>query len=247
MKPYPLVDDLLRPVLRVAMPRAGRLYAPGGTVHVVARCNNREFCFTSSEDFALLVALLREMLRTYEVPLYAYTLMSNHLHLLMKAPQAEALGRPLRWFMTESARAFHRARGRRGHFWERRYRACVVEDDLYALAALRYLDRNPVRAGLVADPSTYPWSSCAAYALGTPNPLITFHPSYLALSPYRKVRHRQYRTLLGASADPRIDARDPRWITQRAVGSAAFLTRYLPPRGRRRIIPVPPQIQALGG
>ena len=165
MKPYPLVDDLLRPVLRVAMPRAGRLYAPGGTVHVVARCNNREFCFTSSEDFALLVALLREMLRTYEVPLYAYTLMSNHLHLLMKAPQAEALGRPLRWFMTESARAFHRARGRRGHFWERRYRACVVEDDLYALAALRYLDRNPVRAGLVADPATYPWSSCAAYAL----------------------------------------------------------------------------------
>ena len=48
MKPYPLVDDLLRPILRVAMPRAGRLYAPGGTVHVVARCNNREFCFTTA-------------------------------------------------------------------------------------------------------------------------------------------------------------------------------------------------------
>ncbi len=247
MKPYPLGDDLLRPLLRVAMPRAGRLYAPGGTVHMVARCNNREFYFTTPADFEVLLAHLREMLRTYAVTLYAYTLMSNHLHLLLQAPKLDALGRPLRWFMTETAKTFHRLRGRRGHFWERRYRACLVDDDLYALAALRYLDRNPVRAGLVEDPATYPWSSCAAYALGTPNPLITFHPSYLALSPYPKVRQRQYRTLLLPSPDPQLDARDPRWTRQRAVGSAAFLTRYLPPRGRRRSVPVPPQIQALGG
>ena len=79
----------------------------------------------------------------------------------------------------------------------------MVEDDLYALAALRYLDRNPVRAGRFEDPATYPWSSCAAYALGTPNPLITFHPSYLGLSPYPKIRQRQYRTFL---APDRSDA-----------------------------------------
>ncbi len=243
---YPLAQDLLRPVLRVAMPRAVRVYAPGGTMHVVARCNNREFSFTTAEDFALLLAHLREMRRTYEVTLYAYTLMSNHMHLLLQAPTRDALGRPLRWVLTETAKAFHRARGRRGHFWERRYRAVVVEGDLYALAALRYLDRNPVRAGLVADPPTYPWSSCAAYALGTPNPLITFHPSYLALSPYPKIRQRQYRALLAPSPDPTADARDPRWSTQRAVGTTAFVARYTPRRGRRRIVPVPPHIQALG-
>ena len=82
MKPYPRVDDLLRPILGVAMPRPGRLYAPGGTVHVVARCNNREFSFTTSADFEVL------------------------------------------------------------------------------------LDRNPVRAGLVDDPATYPWSNCAALRPG---------------------------------------------------------------------------------
>jgi putative transposase len=247
MKPYPVAEDLLGPVLRVAMPRATRLEAPGSTVHVVARCNNREFYVTTPEDFEVLLAHLREMIRTYDITLYAYALMSNHIHLLLQAPKRDALGRPLRWFMTESARAFHRARGRRGHFWERRYRACLVEDDLYALAALRYLDRNPVRAGLVKDPATYLWSSCAAYALGAPSRLITFHPSYLALSPYPKVRQRHYRTLLLPSPDARLDARDHRWTTQRAVGSAGFLARYVPPRGRRRIIPVPPQIQALGG
>ncbi len=215
-------------------------------MHVVARCNNREFCFTTAADFELLLSHLRELIRTYEVTVYAYTLMSNHLHLLLQAPTHEALGRPLRWFMTETARAFHQARGRRGHFWERRYRASLVEEDAYTLAALRYLDRNPVRAGLVDDPTTYPWSSCAAYTLGTPNRITTLHPGYLALSPYAKVRQRQYRTLLAPSEDPQADTRDPRWSNQRAVGTAAFVARYTPRRGRRRIVSVPPQIQALG-
>jgi putative transposase len=109
-----------------------------------------------------------------------------------------------------------------------------VEDDRYALAALRYLDRNPVRASLVAEPPAYSWSSCAAYALGAPNPLITFRPSYLALSRYPKVRQRHYRTLLAPTDDPRADARDPRWTTERAVGSATFLARYGLQRGPRR-------------
>jgi putative transposase len=179
-------------VQRGQLPRAPRLHAPGSTVHIVARCNKREFYFTTAEDFHIRLAHLREMGRTYELTLYAYTLRSNHLHLLVQAPTSEALGRPLRWFLTETATACHQARGRRGHFGERRYRAVLVEDDLYTLG-LRYLDRNPVRAGRVADPATYPWSSCAAYALGTPNPLITCHPSYLALSPYPAVRQRHYR------------------------------------------------------
>jgi len=125
MKSYPLAEDLVRPVLRVAMPRAPRLVAPRGTVHVVARCNNRESYFTTADDFEVLLAHLREMVRTYEGTLYAYRPMSNHVHLLLPAPKLDVLGRPLRWFMTESARAFHRARGRRGHFWDRRYRACL--------------------------------------------------------------------------------------------------------------------------
>jgi len=157
VKPYPLVEDLVGPALRVRMPRAPRVVAPGGTMHVVARCNNREFYFTTGEDFAVLLAHLREMRRSYEVTLYAYTLMSNHVHLLLQAPKAEGLGRPLGWWMTETAKAAQRARGRRGYCWERRYRGCLVE-----------------------DPATSPWSSCAADALRTPNRLIKWHPRDLA-------------------------------------------------------------------
>ena len=116
MKPYPVIDELVRPVLRVMMPRAPRLVAPGGTMHVVARCNNREFYFTTPADFEVLLAHLGELGRTYEVTLYAYTLRSNHVHLLLQAPTHEALGRPLRWFLTDTAKAFHKAQGRRGPF-----------------------------------------------------------------------------------------------------------------------------------
>ena len=183
---YALAQDLLRPVLRVAMPRAMRVSAPGGTVHVVARCNNREFYFTTPEDFEVLLAHLRALIRTYDVTVYAYTLMSNHLHLLLQAP-------------TRDARA-----------------------------ALRSLDRNPIRAGLVEDPPASPWSSGAAYALRTPNPLTTFHPSYLGLSPYPAVPQGHYWALLAPSSDPTADARDARWSTQRAVGTGAFVARYTP-------------------
>ena len=89
--------------------------------------------------------------------------------------------------------------------------------------------------GLVADPAPYPWSSCAAYALGTSTPLITIPPSSLALRPSPKVRHRQYRTLLVPSADPRADARDPRWTTRRAVGGAAPLGGWPMDPGARKV------------
>ncbi len=167
MTTYRQIGDTLRPVLQIAMPRLPRIYSPGATMHVVARCNNREFYFAAPEDFEILLDHLGEMSSAYGVRLFAYTLMSSHIHLLLQSPDPDALGRPMRWFMTQTAKTFHRLRNRSGHFWERRYRACLVEDDLYALAALRYMDRNPVRAGIVEDPAAYAWSSCASYALGT--------------------------------------------------------------------------------
>ena len=225
---YPLAADLARPAGRVAMPRLPRLDAPGCTVHVVGRCNNREFRFTTAEHFESLLTHLGEMARSYEITLYAYMLMANHVHLLLQAPLTESLAQPLRWFFRETSRDWQHLQGHRGHFWERRYWSCLVEDDRYALAALRYLDRNPIRAGLVAEPTAYAWSSCAAYALGASNPLIQYHPSYLALSSYPKVRQRHYRALLAASADPQADTRDPRWTSERAIGSPAFIERILP-------------------
>jgi hypothetical protein len=146
----------------------------------------------------------------------------------------------------EDGRKNNLLRNRCGHFWERRFRAYLVEDDLYALAALRYMDRNTVRAGIVEDPGTYAWSSCASYALEAPKRLIQFHPSYLGLSPYAKVRQRHYRAILIPSSDPHLDDRDSRWTSQRAVGSPEFLKRHHPSGRRQGIIPLPEQIRKVG-
>jgi len=214
------------------MPRRPRLHAPEGTMHVVGRCHNREFCFTMPADFHMLLAHLAEMAHAYTVTLYGYTLMANPVHLLLQAPRTDPLARPLRWFFRETTRAWQRTHGRQGHFWERRYWACLGEDDRYALAALRYLDRNPVRAGLLDDPTGYPWSSCATYTLGAPNPLITFHPSYLALSRYPK-----FASATTAPCSPRatilapmhgIRAGRPRGPLARPPSSGATVCRALP-------------------
>jgi putative transposase len=215
-------------------------------MHVVARCNNREFYFGAQEDFQILLDHLGEASSAYGVRLFGYTLMSNHIHLLLQSPDVDVLGRPMRWFMTQTAKTFHRLRNRSGHFWERRFRACLVEDDLYAVAALRYMDRNPVRAGIVEDPAAYAWSSCASYALGAANRLIQFHPSYLGLSRYAKVRQRHYRAILASSPDPHLDDRDSRWTSQRVVGSLEFLKRHHPLGRKQGIIPLPEQIGKIG-
>lgn len=97
--PYP-VADILGPVRQVCLPRDPRLHPPGATVNVVARCNDREFYLPATEDFMVLLTHLREMARTYEITLYAYTMVPNHVHLPLQAPKLDALGRPLRWFMT---------------------------------------------------------------------------------------------------------------------------------------------------
>jgi hypothetical protein len=155
--------------------------------------------------------------------------MATHGHpALAGPPKLEALGRPLRWVMPETARAFPTARGRRGHCWERRDRSGLVEADTSAVAARRSLDRTAVRAGRVKDPPTSPWSRCAASALGTPHRVLTFHPRSLALSASATVRQRQSRPLLAPSAEPQADAR---WTTQRAMGSPAVMAPYVSPGG----------------
>ncbi len=124
------------------MPRIARIVGVQYLHHIVQRGNNREKVFLDPEDFKKYLFLLQKYSNEKKARILAYCLMGNHL--LLQSPAADVVGRPLRWFMTQTAKTFHRLRNRCGHFWERRYRICLVEDDLSALAALRYMDRNPV-------------------------------------------------------------------------------------------------------
>jgi REP element-mobilizing transposase RayT len=144
------------------MPRSPRIHVPGGLYHAILRGNHREAIFHCPDDYRAFEAIVVAYLERYEARLHAYCWMPNHVHLAIQVGRA-----PLGRFMQVVASNYARRKQRRipttGHLFERRYRAKLVAADAYLLALVRYIHRNPVRAGLAGDPDEYEWSSHRAY------------------------------------------------------------------------------------
>jgi putative transposase len=140
--------------------------------HVTQRGNRRMDVFFTPEDRHLYLALLHKYRQRYGLDIYAYCLMTNHLHLVAVPSTPLALSHTLR--DTHSAYAAHinRQQAASGHLWQGRFYSCVL-DDAHLWAAVRYVERNPVRAGLVAQAVSYPWSSAPAHARGATPPLLS--------------------------------------------------------------------------
>jgi putative transposase len=168
-------------------------------MHVVQRGNNRLPCFLDDDDRQRYLQGVLQALPRFDVRLHAYVLMHNHVHLLLTPGVAGALSRMMHAFGRNYAGLFNGRHGRTGTLWEGRYKACMVDSERYFLACSRYIELNPVRAWMAADPSEYPWSSYAANALGNTTGLITPHACYVALGPEPKARASAYRALFSES------------------------------------------------
>jgi len=131
----------------------------------------------------------------YECALHAYVLMTNHIHLLITPPTAGALGRVMQSVGRRYVPYFNWIEGRKGGLFEGRFRASPIDTEQYLLTCYRYIERNPVRAGMVRDPADYRWSSYRANALGEPDSLITPHERYLALGRDALARLAAYRSI----------------------------------------------------
>ena len=145
------------------MPRRPRLIVPGIAHHVTQRGNNREPVFLTDENRRLYLFLLSRQLHRHGVRLLGYCLMSNHVHLLAVPGREDSLSRALRGAHSEYALAINRAGERSGHLWQNRFFSCPL-DERHLFSALRYVDLNPVRAGLVRLAWDWPWSSALAHA-----------------------------------------------------------------------------------
>lgn len=147
------------------MPRVARIVAPGVAHHITQRGNNRQDVFFADRDRRVYLELLREQAEKYGVAVRAYCLMTNHVHLIVTPPDAESLrlavGRT-HWRYTQH---INRVRSRSGHLWRGRFFSCPVVGD-HELAAMRYVERNPVRVKMVRMPWRYEWSSAAAHCGG---------------------------------------------------------------------------------
>ncbi len=177
------------------MARLPRFSAPGQPQHVIQRGNNRAPLFASSNDFLVFKECLQAALKRTGCEIHAYVLMTNHLHLLMSQPQSGSIGRVMQSAGGRYVRFFNRRMGRTGTLWEGRYRATVINSEEYLFTCYRYIEENPVRAGIVGAPAAYPWSSFAANAMGADDALVTPHERYLALGPCAQSRQFAYRAL----------------------------------------------------
>jgi putative transposase len=181
------------------MPRTPRTVAPGVPLHIVQRGNNRAPCFFEVRDFDQYLHYLLRASLTERCRVHAYCLMSNHVHLLV-TPESETAGARFMKAVNQCYTQYvNRVRGRTGTLWEGRYRSSVVYALRYVLACYRYIELNPVRAGIVRHPADYPWSSFGANADGLDNPLIRPHGAYAALGHSAATRRAAYRALVDES------------------------------------------------
>jgi putative transposase len=165
----------------VAMPRPLRYTLPGVPQHVVQRGNDRKATFFHRDDYRFYLAALYEASRRWGVQIYAYALMTNHVHLLAVPDAPFAISRMLQSVGRRYVRYVNLNYQRSGTLWEGRHRASLVQAEAYLDACHAYIELNPVRAGLIADARQYPWSSCAHYAGEATDPLVTDSPLFLAL------------------------------------------------------------------
>jgi len=135
------------------MPRRPRLYLPGQPQHVVVRGHNRDPILARHEDFRYLYRCLREAIDRHGLAVHAWVFMHNHLHLLATPADEHALPRTMQSLGRRYAQYFNRSYRRSGALWEGRYKAALVDTERYLLACYRYIEMNPVRAGIAREPA----------------------------------------------------------------------------------------------
>ncbi len=170
-------------------------------LHIVQRGHNRDACFFGEDDYFGYRHWLGEVLKSTGCQLHAYVLMTNHVHLLLTPPTPEAVARLVISLGRRYVQYINRTYRRTGTLWDGRYKSSLVEAESYLLLCQRYIDLNPVRAGMVDDPAHYRWSSYRANGLGQHDRLLTAHPVYLGLGLTDEVRQSAYRALFRSELD----------------------------------------------
>ena len=194
---------------------------------MIQRGNNRGRCFFREPDRTVYLNYLRRFAPSCGCRVHAYCLMSNHVHLLVTPQTAGACGALMKQLGQHYVQYVNRAHRRAGTLWEGRFRSCLAASERYVLACYRYIELNPVRAGMVAHPHEYRWSSHCANARAQGDGLLAPHPAYLALADSDAPRRIQYRGLFDAVLDPRlVDEIRSATRNGRALGAART------PRGR---------------
>jgi putative transposase len=190
---------------------------------VIQRGNNRQPIFLAPKDYEVCLECLREAKRKYRVRLYAYVLMTNHFHLLAEPERDGALGAFMQSVGRRYVRYFNDTYRRTGTLWEGRFKSAVVSRDDYLIRCSRYIELNPLRAGMVNHPREYRWSSYHRRALGRADDLLDEDTWYASLGRTATERAQVYHEWLEGFVNT-TEWDEIRKATQqgRVVGNEAF-------------------------
>ncbi len=201
------------------MPRVARLVVPNCPHHVIQRGHNRQTVFAAPPDYRHYLANLWEWKKKLGCKIYAYCLMTNHVHLLIDPGNTpENLGKLMKRVAGRQTRYVNSVESRTGTLWEGRYKSSPVETNEYLLVCSRYIELNPVRARLVGRPQDYPWSSYGAKVGEADEHNLDLDPCYLALGDTSSTRIERYRQWAHA------DIPQGEWSVIRQAVQAGHLT-----------------------
>jgi putative transposase len=160
----------------VGMPRTARIVVPDVPHHVTQRGNNRQDIFFVEDDRRVYLKLLVEQRARYRVAILGYCLMTNHVHHILVPSREKSLAAALGRTHWKYSQYVNRLHGRTGHLWQNRFYSNAMDDD-HCLLAMRYVERNPIRAGICRAAGKYPWSSAAAHIAGNdPSGILDLTP-----------------------------------------------------------------------
>lgn len=184
------------------MPRQGRLVVPNIALHVVQRGHDRKPCFRQDTDYLVYLTALHQLSGSAGCAIHAYCLMTNHVHLLLTPATERSCAKLIRDLGQRYVQYFNRRYARSGTLWESRYRSCLVDSAEYVLACYRYIELNPVRAGMVGAAADYPWSSHLGNTGRIVNRLLTPHSEYAALGSDTPIRQEAYCQIFARDDEP---------------------------------------------
>jgi putative transposase len=206
------------------MGRPPRLELPGAPLHVVQRGNNRAACFFNDVDRRFYLKCLRDAAEARGCALHAYVLMTNHVHLLVTPAEEGAVGAMMQDVGRRYVRIINNIHGRTGSLWEGRFKSSLIDSERYLLVCHRYIEANPVRAGIVRFAGDYAWSSHRHFAGGRTDRAITEHALYTALGAHASERQAAFAALSGEPLTERVlEAIRTAINTDSALGSDEFM------------------------
>jgi putative transposase len=197
------------------MARFARVVVPGVPHHVTQRGNRRLETFFGEADYRAYLDLMAEYCAAADVAVWAYCLMPNHVHLILVPQDADGLRRALGEAHRRYTRRINFREGWRGHLWQERFHSFAM-DEGHLLAAARYVELNPVRAGLARRARDWRWSSARAHLAGRDDGLVAVAPLLELVPDWRGF-------LAGGLAEDALEAIRRHARTGRPLGSAAFL------------------------